>query len=37
MTGYIIKFEKRKITMSLMVKDKQRLENYNRICEKLKN
>ena len=33
-TGYINKFEKRKMTMSLMVKNKQRLENYNRIWEK---
>ena len=30
-TGYINKFEKNKITMSLMVKDKQLLENYNKI------
>ena len=34
MTGYINKFEKSKITMSLMVKDKQILENYNKIWEK---
>ena len=34
-TGYINKFEKRKMTMSLMVKNKQRLENYNRIWEKI--
>ena len=37
MTGYINKFEKNKITMSLMVKDKQLLENYNKIWKKLKN
>ena len=30
-TGYINKFDKNKITMSLMVKDKQLLENYNKI------
>ena len=36
-TGYINKFEKNKITMSLMVKDKQLLENYNKIWKKLKN
>ena len=34
MTGYINKFEKSKITMSLMVKDKQILENYNKIWKK---
>ena len=34
MTGYINKFEKNKITMSLMVKDKQLLENYNEIWRK---
>ena len=34
MTGYINKFEKNKITMSLMVKDKQLLENYNKIWKK---
>ena len=34
-TEYINKFEKRKMTMSLMVKNKQRLENYNRIWEKI--
>ena len=33
-TGYINKFEKNKITMSLMVKDKQLLENYNKIWKK---
>ena len=34
-TGYINKFEKNKITMSLMVKDKQLLENYNKIWKKI--
>ena len=34
MTGYISKFEKNKITMSLMVKAKQRLANYNKIWKK---
>ena len=33
-TGYINKFDKNKITMSLMVKDKQLLENYNKIWKK---
>ena len=33
-TGYINKFEKNKITMSLMVKDKQLLQNYNKIWKK---
>ena len=36
MTGYINKFEKNEITMSLMVKDKQLLENYNKIWKKIK-
>ena len=36
-TGYINKFDKNKITMSLMVKDKQLLKNYNKIWKKLKN
>ena len=36
-TGYINKFEKDKITMSLMVKDEQLLENYNKIWKKLKD
>ena len=31
MTGYINKFEKNKITMSLIIKDKQLSENYNKI------
>ena len=30
-TGYINKFEKNKITMALMVEDKQLLENYKKI------
>ena len=34
MTGYIKKFEKNEITVSLMVKDKQLLENYNKIWKK---
>ena len=34
-TGYINKFEKNKIAMSLMVKDKQLLENYNKIRKKI--
>ena len=33
-TGYINKFEKKKITISLMVKDKQLPENYNKIWKK---
>ena len=36
-TGYINKFDKNKITMFLMVKDKQFLENYKKIWKKLKN
>ena len=35
MTGYINKFDKGKITMSLMVKDKQLLKNYNKIWKKI--
>ena len=35
MTGYINKFDKGKITMSLMVKDKQLLKNYNKIRKKI--
>ena len=31
MTGYINKFDKNKITMSLMIKDKQLSKNYNKI------
>ena len=34
MTGYINKFEKNKITMCLIVKVKQFLENYNKIWKK---
>ena len=34
MTGYINKFDKGKITMSPMVKDKQLLKNYNKIWKK---
>ena len=33
-TGYINEFEKNKITMFLMIKDKQLLENYNKIWKK---
>ena len=36
-TGYINKFDKNKITMSLMIKDKQLLKNYNKIWKKLEN
>ena len=35
--GYINKFDKNKITMSLMVKDIQLLKSYNKIWKKLKN
>ena len=35
MTVYINKFDKNKITMSLMVKDKQLLKNYNKIWKKI--
>ena len=35
MTGYINKFDENKITMSLMVKDKQLLKNYNKIWKKI--
>ena len=34
MTGYINKFDKNKMTTSLMVKDKQLLKNYNKIWKK---
>ena len=34
-TGYIIRFEKNKITMSLMIKDTQLLKNYNKIWKKI--
>ena len=36
-TGYINKFDKNKITMSLMIKDIQLLKTYNKIWKKLKN
>ena len=40
MTGYINEFDKNKnkntITMSLLVKDKQLLKNYNKIWKKIK-
>ena len=35
-TGYINKFDKNKITMSLMIKDTQLLKNYNKIWKKIK-
>ena len=35
MTGYINKFDKNKITMSLIVKDKQLLKNYDKIWQKI--
>ena len=35
MTGYINEFNENKITMSLMVKDKQLLKNYNKIWKKI--
>ena len=35
-TGYINKFDKNKITMSLMIKDKQLLKNYNKIWREKK-
>ena len=35
MTGYINKFQKNKMQMSLMVKDKQLSENYNKIWKKI--
>ena len=35
MTGYINKFDENKITMSLMVKGKQLLKNYNKISTKI--
>ena len=34
MNGYINKFDKNKIAMSLMIKDKQLLKNYNKIWKK---
>ena len=35
MTGYINKFDENKITMSLMIKDKNLLKNYNKIWKKI--
>ena len=35
MTGYINKFDENKITMSLIVKDKQLLKNYDKIWQKI--
>ena len=35
MTGYINKFDKNKITMSLMIKDTQLLKNYNKIWKRI--
>ena len=35
MTGYINKFDRYKITMSLMIKDIQLLKNYNKIWKKI--
>ena len=35
MTGYINKFEKNKITMSLMIKDIQLFKKYNKIWKKI--
>ena len=35
MAGYINKFDENKTTMSLMVKDKQFLKNYNKIWKKI--
>ena len=38
MTGYINKFDKNKITMSLMIKDMQHFKKYNKIWrKKIKN
>ena len=34
MTGYINKFDENKITMSLVIKDKQLLKNYDKIWKK---
>ena len=36
-TGYFNKFDKNKITMSLMIKDIQLCKKYNKIWKKLKN
>ena len=35
MTGHINKFEKKKKKMSFMIKDKQLLENYDKIWKKI--
>ena len=35
MTGYVNKFDKNKITMSLMIEDKQLLKKYNKIWKKI--
>ena len=35
MTGYINKFYENKVTMSLMVKDKQLLKNYSKLWRKI--
>ena len=35
MAGYINKFNENKITMPLMIKDKQLLKNYNKIWKKI--
>ena len=35
MTGYINRSDKNKIAMSLMVKDKQLLKNYNKIWKEI--
>ena len=35
MNGYIYKFDENKITMSLLVKNKQLLKNYNKIWKKI--
>ena len=35
MTGYLYKFDENKTTMSLMVKNKQLLKNYNKIWKKI--
>ena len=34
MIGYFNRFDENKITMSLMIKDKQLLKNYNKIWKK---
>ena len=36
MTGYVNQFDENKIAMSLMIKDKQLLKNYNKIWKKIK-